>query len=210
MSRAWREKPRRRFYPRQRRSLARKLLDYVLTIVLLGLLAVLAARLDRIATRTEQGTATVNDGDTITLGQERIRLRGIDAPEYTQTCQRNGTDYACGRMARQALIGLIGGRAVSCTGWQRDRYGRLLGDCRAGDVDLNRALVAAGWAVAYGGYEAEERKARTAKVGLWAGSFDQPQDWRRAHGGQRESRHDTLGSLGDGSGNCFACTEVLL
>jgi endonuclease YncB( thermonuclease family) len=203
MSRAWREKPRRRFYPRQRRSFARKLLDYALAIVLLGLLAVLAARLDRIATRTEQGTATVNDGDTITLGQERIRLRGIDAPEYTQTCQRNGTDYACGRMARQALVGLIGGRAVSCTGWQRDRYGRLLGDCRAGDVDLNRVLVEAGWATAYGGYEAEERKARTAKVGLWAGSFDQPQDWRRAHGGQRESRHDTLGSLGDGFRELF-------
>ncbi len=197
MSRAWRPGPRRRFHPRPRRSLGRRILDYGLTIALFALLALLAARLDRIETRNEQGAATVNDGDTITLGQERIRLRGIDAPEYTQTCRRDGADYACGRMARQALVGLIGGRAVSCTGWQRDRYGRLLGECRAGDVDLNSALVAAGWAVAYGGYEAEERQARAAKLGVWAGSFDRPQDWRRGHGGQVERSHDTLGSIGD-------------
>jgi endonuclease YncB( thermonuclease family) len=203
MSRAWRQGPRRRFYPRQRRGFARRLLDYGLAFVLLALLAVLAARLDRLATRTEQGTAIVNDGDTITLGQERIRLRGIDAPEYTQTCRRSDADYACGRMARQALVDLIGGGAVSCSGWQRDRYGRLLGDCRAGDVDLNRALVEAGWAVAYGGYVAEERKARAAKAGIWAGSFDQPQDWRHTHGGRAEPRHDTLGSLGDGFRELF-------
>jgi endonuclease YncB( thermonuclease family) len=198
MSGTRRQAARWRSYQRPRRSLARRFLDYGLTIFLFALLAVLAARLDRIGTRTEQGRATVNDGDTLTLGQERIRLRGIDAPEYNQTCRRDAADYACGRMARQALVTLIGGRAVSCTGWQRDRYGRLLGDCRAGDVDLNRALVAAGWAVAYGGFDAEEQKARAAKAGLWAGSFDRPQDWRRTHGGQAERRHDTLGSLGDG------------
>jgi endonuclease YncB( thermonuclease family) len=196
MSRTWRREP-RRFRPRSRRSAGRKVLDYGLTIALFALLALLAARLDRIGTRNEQGAARVNDGDTITLGQERIRLRGIDAPEYTQTCERNGEDYACGRMARQALVDLIGGRQVSCAGWQRDRYGRLLGDCLAGGVDLNRALVGAGWAVAYGGYEAEERKARAAKAGIWAGSFDRPQDWRRVHDRSDERPHDTFGSLGD-------------
>lgn len=198
MSGTWRGRPRRRPYSRPRRSLWRRLFDYGLVIALFGLLALLVARLDRIETRNEQGAATVNDGDTLTLGKERIRLRGIDAPEYTQTCRRAGADYACGRMARQALVGLIGGRRVSCVGWQRDRYGRLLGECKAGDVDLNRALVAAGWAVAYGGYEAEERKARSAKVGVWAGSFDLPQDWRRTHGDRTEASHDKQGWLGDG------------
>jgi endonuclease YncB( thermonuclease family) len=196
MSRTWQREP-QRFRPRSRRSAGRKVLDYGLTIALFALLALLAARLDRIGTRNEQGAARVNDGDTITLGQERIRLRGIDAPEYTQTCERNGEDYACGRMARQALVDLIGGRQVFCAGWQRDRYGRLLGDCLAGDVDLNRALVGAGWAVAYGGYEAEERKARAAKAGIWAGSFNRPQDWRRVHDRPDERPHDTFGSLGD-------------
>ena len=177
--------------------MGRRFLDYGLTVALFALLALLAVRLDRLDTRSEQGMARVNDGDTVTLGQERIRLRGIDAPEYTQTCRRNGADYACGRQARQALVDLIGGRQVSCTGWQRDRYGRLLGDCRAGDVDLNSALVAAGWAVAYGGYEAEEGKARAARAGIWAGAFDRPQDWRRAHGRQAEPRPDVLSHVGD-------------
>lgn len=194
MSRTWRHGS-RRF--RRQRSLGRRIVDYGLTIALFALLVLLAARLDRIQTRNEQGTARVNDGDTITLGQERVRLRGIDAPEYTQTCVRNGADYACGRQARQALVDLIAGRAVSCAGWRRDRYGRLLGDCRSGDIDLNRALVAAGWAVAYGGYEVEEAKARAAKAGIWAGSFDRPQDWRRTHGRPGERPHDALGSLGD-------------
>jgi endonuclease YncB( thermonuclease family) len=203
MTGIWRNPSRRRYSPRRRRSFARRIFDFGLTIVLFGLLALLATRLDRITTRTEQGKAIVNDGDTLTLGAERIRLSGIDAPEYAQICQRSGADYACGRRARQALVDLIGGRAVSCDGWRRDRYGRFLGDCKAGDVDLNRALVAAGWAVAYGGYEAEERQARSAKAGLWAGGFDRPQDWRRTHGGRPERGRDTLGRLGDGLRELF-------
>jgi len=176
MSRFGPRGPRWRHAASQPRSLGRKLADYGLAILLLGLLILVAARLDRFATRNEQGTAIVNDGDSITLGAERIRMRGIDAPEYQQTCRKNGADYACGKLARQSLIKLIANRPVSCSGWQRDRYGRLLGDCRAGDTDLNRAQVEAGWAVAYGDFETEEAGARAAKVGIWAGSFAEPQD----------------------------------
>jgi endonuclease YncB( thermonuclease family) len=170
---------------------------FALTVALLALLALLGSRFEQAAMRTQKGRATVNDGDTLTLGHERIRLKGIDAPEYDQTCRRGGADYACGRMARQALVGLIGGRAVSCAGWRRDRYGRLLGTCRAGDVELNAALVAAGWAVAYGGYGAEENRAREAGAGLWAGSFDRPQAWRRGQGRSPEPRHTVWSDLGD-------------
>ena len=196
MSRMRRNRP-RRFPPRSKRSPWRRLFDYGLTIALVAFLAFLAARLDRSAMRTEQGRAVVNDGDTLTLEGERVRLRGIDAPEYTQTCRKAGGDYACGRMARKALVDLIGGRVVSCDGWQRDRYNRLLGACRAGDLDLNRSLVLAGWAVAYGNYAAEERQARAARAGIWAGDFDRPQDWRRAHGRQAEPRPDVLSHVGD-------------
>ena len=172
-------------------------MDYALTIGLFAMLALLASRFDHLATRTAHGKATVNDGDTLTLGQERIRLRGIDAPEYNQICQRKGEDYACGRQARNALVSLIGDRTVSCSGWERDRYGRLLGVCTAGDVDLNAALVAAGWAVAYGAYSAEEQRAREAGAGIWAGSFQEPRDWRDAEGKSPETRFDSCGGLAD-------------
>lgn len=166
--------------------------DVFLAVVILGLLALLAARLDRVETLRPAGAAAVNDGDTITIAGEKIRLRGIDAPEYSQTCLRAGMKYACGREAREALRKLIGAKPVACTGWQRDRYGRLLGECSAGSTDLNRSLVEQGRAVAFGGFEAEELAARRAGRGLWAGEFERPRHWRDTHGSMTEDEHDWL------------------
>lgn len=173
-----------------RRRPFRLALDIALTVVILGLLALVAARLDRFETRRPQGLAVVNDGDTVTVGGERIRLRGIDAPEYNQSCRKEGADYPCGRQARQALAGLTASQQVICEGWERDRYGRLLAVCKAGERDLNAAMVASGWAVANGAYESEERAARLSRAGLWAGTFDAPRDWRMTHGGMAEGEHD--------------------
>lgn len=195
MSRPWSGRPRRRRFPTRRRGPWRRLIDYGLTALLFGLLALMTARLDRVETRRVEGAAIVNDGDSITLGAERIRLRGIDAPEYAQFCRRNGADYACGREARNALVRLVVGNAVGCTGWRRDRYGRLLADCKAGGRDLNRAQVEAGWAVAYGDFQTEEAAARAGRRGIWAGSFDQPQEWRRRHDGRGEPKHDILAAV---------------
>ncbi|CAM5619479.1 hypothetical protein MAUB1S_10547 [Mycolicibacterium aubagnense] len=197
MSRSWSQRSGRRPYPPRPRGPWRRFFDYALAILFLGLVALIVARFDRVSTRQESGTAIVNDGDTITLGKERIRLRGIDAPEYSQLCRKDGLDYPCGKLSRQALVKLIGGRAVSCSGWQRDRYDRLLGDCKVGNVDLNAEQVRAGWAVAFGDFDVEEAAARVARAGIWAGSFDEPRDWRRSHDGAAEPRHGTLASVGD-------------
>ena len=93
-------------WPRRRRSPLRKFLDYVLAAAFLGLVALLAARFERFEMRQASGTAIVNDGDSITIAGERIRLRGIDAPELSQTCERDGQDYACGRRSKEALLTL--------------------------------------------------------------------------------------------------------
>jgi len=180
----------RRRTPQRPRSPVRRFLDYALAAAILALLILVTARTDRVATRHVAGDAVVNDGDTITLKGQRIRLRGIDAPEYNQTCEKGGATYACGRVAREALIKLAGGAAIDCAGWERDRYGRLLAVCKTGSVDLNRRQVEAGWAVAYGDYADAEQSAREHRVGLWAGSFERPREWRVEHGDMAESEHD--------------------
>ena len=141
------------------------------------------------------GPAVVVDGDTLRLGEDRVRLAGIDAPELAQACtDAAGASWPCGAEARRQLARLIAARPVACTPEDRDRYGRIVASCRAGDADLAAGIVAAGLAVATDGYGSEERAARAAKRGIWAGSFAQPADWRReqtsenADGGGRPSR----------------------
>ena len=116
--------------------------------------------------------------------------------------------YPCGRDARDALRRLIGGRAVTCEGWERDRYGRLLAFCKAGAVDLNRALVEQGWAVAFGDFQAEEFAARQAARGLWAGDFDRPRQWRDTHGSMTEADHGaSAGMLRLAAADCWMGEE---
>lgn len=183
--------------PTPSRPVWRRLIDYFLAALFLFLLMVLVVRLEGASRVPQAGVAIITDGDSITLGGVRVRLRGIDAPEYTQTCQRGGASYRCGLEARDSLRKLIGSRAVSCTSSGEDRYGRLLGDCRTSLVDLNAGQVAAGWAVAYGGYESEEAEARKKRLGIWQGEFEQPSQWRTQHKETYEPPHDFLAMLGD-------------
>lgn len=164
------------------RSRFRRLLDALLTVAILGLLLMVAGRLERFASVELAGEAVVNDGDSLTIGGDRVRLKDIDAPELAQSCRRAGGDYACGRQSREALRRLVNAGKVVCSGGERDRFGRLLAYCMAGETDINRSQVADGWAVAYGGYEDAEAEARAAGRGIWVGEFDQPRDWRAMHG----------------------------
>src|SRR5262245_42268020 len=196
MTRSWPGRYRRCYVPAGRTPFL-KLLDIALAIAIFGFLLLITARLDRVEIRLPVAAVVVNDGDSLTLGADRIRLRGIDAPEYTQTCVKDGQSYACGRRAREALSKLIGGKSVSCAGWERDRYGRLLATCTVAGFDLNRMQVANGWAVAYGDYLMEEEQARQKKFGLWAGSFDRPRAWRDSHGGLLEGERDLKDAIID-------------
>ncbi len=127
-----------------------------------------------------EGRAHATDGDTIRIGDERLRLKGIDVPEMRQMCSRAGRSYLCGEAARDALVSLMLNEELRCRSSGRDRYKRLLVYCTAGGIDLNRRMVEEGWAVAYDReYRDEEAAARRRGAGLWAGEFERPQEWRR-------------------------------
>jgi len=130
------------------------------------------------------GTASVVDGDTLKVHGERIRLHGIDAPESAQVCMRpNGKQWRCGQQAALALSERIGRSPVSCDGRGQDSYGRTIAVCSVNGVELNKWLVAEGWAVAYKRYSLDyvdaETTARARGVGIWSGSFDMPWDYRK-------------------------------
>jgi endonuclease YncB( thermonuclease family) len=130
-----------------------------------------------------RGRAHVVDADTLDVAGVRIRLHGIDAPERDQSCTRSGQAWRCGREASAALSGLVGGHALRCEPRDRDRYERVVAVCWMGDVEVNRWLVDQGWALAYRRYStayvSAEDAARQARRGIWTGSFETPEDYRR-------------------------------
>jgi endonuclease YncB( thermonuclease family) len=154
----------------------------LLLVAVLLALAVLEHGLGAVPA-TLAGEARVVDGDTIRLAGQRVRLLGIDAPELDQTCtDAGGQNWPCGAAARTMMAGMLAKGAVDCASSGRDRYGRPLADCRVGSLDLGQAMVAAGLAIADGNYSKEQQEAQGAKLGIWAGSFMLPAEWRREHG----------------------------
>ncbi|MBI1209261.1 MAG: thermonuclease family protein [Azospirillum sp.] len=129
----------------------------------------------------------VHDGDTLTLNGTHIRLWGIDAPELAQQClDAAGSLYACGIKSKMALEALTAGQPVACTDRGHDRYRRTVASCTVHGIDLGSMLVQAGQAVDYpkyseGHYRPEQQHAAAAHLGVWAGWFDLPWEWRHKH-----------------------------
>jgi endonuclease YncB( thermonuclease family) len=128
-----------------------------------------------------EGKAKPVDGDSFDI---EIRLFGIDTPEAGQTCKGpTGVDYPCGRIASDAMAALLDGKTVVCEKQDQDtRHGRPVAICYADGVDVGAEMVERGLAVAYRKYSdkyvAHEKRARDAKRGLWAGTFEWPWDYR--------------------------------
>lgn len=128
------------------------------------------------------------DGDSFSLGRERYRLYGIDAPELHQDCtDAKGQTWPCGTRARSELRRIIGTHPVECRTRTTDRFGRNIAVCHAGGRDLAEEMVRAGFATATerrgftNPYQAAEAEARSDKRGIWAGRFESPREWRRTN-----------------------------
>lgn len=180
-------------YWRRPRPFYRSVIDAAFFLIVLTLVLAAMKQFGMIDLGT--GSFNVVDGDSLRRGDTDIRLHGIDAPEYRQTCQdKHGAEYPCGKQAANALRSLVREGEVSCSSIETDRYGRAVAVCRIGNLDINGEMVRLGWAVAYTrhslSYVRLETEARRAKRGIWTGRFEQPEDYRAR-------QHLVQGNLGD-------------
>ena len=127
----------------------------------------------------------VSDGDTINvqdhLGTKlKVRLYGIDAPETEKANKKTGRvsklGQAYGSEAREALSHKVYRQRVKLDVMDVDRYKRLVSMVRLGTRNINREMVAEGWAWAYRDYLSSayasefighEQQARSNRAGLW-------------------------------------------
>ncbi|MCL2892249.1 thermonuclease family protein [Brenneria tiliae] len=110
----------------------------------------------------------VVDGDTLLVRRNgadyRIRMLGIDAPEYRQPY---------GKESRRALDRRVGGKRVTIWYEEKDRYGRYLGTVYYRNNNINLELLRNGQAWVYRDYRndrelmSRENAARRQRLGLW-------------------------------------------
>ncbi len=156
-----------------------KIRDFTLTLLFFGIIAFSSAWLAKQNEVSLQGKYKIIDGDSLMVSGREIRLLGIDAPEYRQSCTlENEQTYPCGKQSRSYLSKLVKTGKLDCIGWEEDKYQRLLAVCSAGELELNARMVRDGWAIAYGDYENEEHIAKNNKAGVWQGGFESPSSWR--------------------------------
>lgn len=112
-------------------------------------IALASALLLPISSKAEEltGRASVVDGDTIEIHEQRIRIFGIDAPESSQRCtDKARVEYRCGKVAADALDEFLAqSRPLTCNVVDYDRNQRAVARCRRAD-----GADVAGWLVKNG------------------------------------------------------------
>lgn len=132
-------------------------------------------RVEPVAPRSIVGKAQIVDGNTIEVGGQRINLFGIDAPAPGQFCDAGGKKWPCGQNAVFGLSAIVERQWVHCQARSPATAKVVTAVCRlagADGPDINAAMVRQGWARADGrmpAYLSEEKTARAAKAGIWAG-----------------------------------------
>lgn len=113
----------------------------------------------------------VIDGDTIRIGDLKIRIVWIDAPE------KNGYATELLRLVLSPTNGKIG-----CVPFGADRYRRIVAMCGTNEIsDVGLWLIEQGFARTWGDapdlYFAAERQAREQGSGLWGCDHITPSEW---------------------------------
>ncbi len=141
------------------------------------------------------GVVRVIDGDTFLVGDTRVRLHGIDAPEAAQTCRtEQGVRWACGDWASDEARKRFEGGYATCRAIDTVRYGRTVARCHVDGVEVGQSLVQDGVAFAYRKYArryvAAEDRARARAAGLWAMQVQSPAQYRKTRAASRAATSD--------------------
>jgi endonuclease YncB( thermonuclease family) len=131
-----------------------------------------------------EGKVHVGDGHSLLVGNDPVRLNGIEAPGLKQMCfTMSGAAWRCGQAAAGRLKALAEGRKATC--WVDAPAGEgAAATCTVqGIADLGRQIVEEGMAVTNQHspevYEVVQSQAKHDKAGLWVGTFDSPATWRK-------------------------------
>ena len=112
----------------------------------------------------------ITDGDTVGVidaekNYFKVRLSGIDAPERKQ---------AFSDKSKEALAAKVFDKNIILDESGKDRYGRTLGVLLVDGRNINREMVAEGWAWQFVRYDQSvelrtaEDAAKQKRLGLWA------------------------------------------
>ena len=162
-------------------------------LVLLSVLLLLSPQaFARESLRVLEGAVLrVSDGDTINIDsggtKVKIRFYGIDTPETEKINRRTGQvskpGQPYGDEACHALESKIANQRVRVEVMDRDRYGRLVSVVWLDNRNINKEMVADGWAWAYrqclgrphtSEYIDAEERAHARRIGLRRQSNPQP------------------------------------
>ena len=137
--------------------------------------------------REVTGRARAVNADTIAVGATYVFLFGIESMERTQICGKDNVPWSCYDYAVRALETIIDVAPVTCTLiGEPDYLGRSLGTCTVAGKNVNEALVRVGFAFAKRDetldYVPAEEAAKAEGLGLWAGEFQPPAEYRAAEG----------------------------
>ncbi|MEM1046444.1 MAG: thermonuclease family protein [Pseudomonadota bacterium] len=89
------------------------------------------------AAGTLTGIAQAIDGDTIRVGDVKVRLQGVNAPEKTESLATE---------ANRFMADLVNGKPVTCHLDGTVTHDRVVGICFVAGTEIGTAIVAAGLA----------------------------------------------------------------
>lgn len=155
-------------------------------IVMLVLAATLVIGINWYTSGVIAGKARVVDGDTLDVGNQRVHLFGIDAPELSQVCKFADRYWDCGHRARDSLAKYVEGGTITCRSRGPQSKVLVSAVCYKNAVsDLGAYQIDQGMAVAETEFSEDyvdgEQVAQKNLKGIWSSTFDLPWLYRKDH-----------------------------